>query len=79
MQFSLQIVYHTSKIFTDSSAKEKSGLVGELLAQYRGRLLWSTLPPKIKDYRSLSKFKWKIKNWMDIPVSADYAKFVLEI
>ena len=31
--------------------------------EYRGYLLWSTLPPEIKDSKSLSEFKRKIKKW----------------
>ena len=31
--------------------------------EYRGCLLWSTLPPEIKDSKSLSEFKRKIKKW----------------
>ena len=31
--------------------------------EYRGRLLWSTSPPEIKDSRSLFEFKPKIKKW----------------
>ena len=31
--------------------------------EYRGCLLWSTLPPEIKDSKSLSEFKGKIKKW----------------
>ena len=45
----------------------------------RGCLLWSTLPPEIKDPKSLSEFKRKIKNGMEILASADYVQFMLEI
>ena len=31
--------------------------------KYRGCLLWSTLPPEIKDSRSQSEFKRKVKKW----------------
>ena len=31
--------------------------------EYRGYLLWSTLPSEIKDSKSLSEFKRKIKKW----------------
>ena len=31
--------------------------------EYRGCLLWSTIPPEIKDSNSLSEFKRKIKKW----------------
>ena len=47
--------------------------------EYRGCLLWSTLPPEIKDSKSLSEFKRKIQNGMEILASADYVKFMLEI
>ena len=31
--------------------------------EYRGCLLWFTLPPEIKDSKSLSEFKWKSKKF----------------
>ena len=47
--------------------------------EYRGCLLWSTLPSEIKDSRSLSEFKRKIKNGIKILASTDYVKFLSEI
>ena len=44
--------------------------------EYRKCLLWFTLTPEIKDSRSLSEFNWKIKNRMEILVSADYIKLI---
>ena len=41
----------------------KTTTYGLETSEYRGYLLWSTLPPEIKDSKSLSKFKGKIKKW----------------
>ena len=47
--------------------------------EYRGCFLWSILPSEIKDSIPLSEFQRKKKNGMEILVSADYVKFLLEI
>ena len=47
--------------------------------EYRRCLLWSLLPPEIRDSRFLSEFKRMIKNGMETLVSADYVNFLLEI
>ena len=47
--------------------------------EYRGYLLWSTLPPELKIPNPYLNSNGRSRNGMDILASADYVNFMLEI